>query len=212
LNDVFLERPPSPFPLHHRRIIPAEGGTVSDPNENPADELLVQHCQEGDEAAWRLLYRRYHAPLLRAIARQLHMTADNDDLAEEIAARVWCALVVRGGLRLRLFDPGRGTLATYLAGLARQEIQEYYRSGPGRHLRREVPLDDARAADRAAAGPPGPLLDGFAATLTPQEVRYFHEGLLGHPPDPDARPLSPANRRKLKERVLRKLHAFLQAG
>ena len=182
---------------------------MSEPHPPVPDEQLVQLCQEGDQAAWRLLYQRQHAKLLRSIARILDLAPADDDLAEEIAARVWCSLVVRDGWRLRAFDPRRGSLAVYLAALARQEIQAFYRAQAARP-RLDLPLRDGQAVDRAAPWLLGPLLEGFVARLSPQERRFFHETLLGNAPDPPAKPLSPANSRKLKERVLHKLHAFLQ--
>jgi DNA-directed RNA polymerase specialized sigma24 family protein len=173
-----------------------------------AEQLLIDQCLASDEAAWQILYRQQQPLILAKVARLLGRRARSEDLVEEIAALVWCSLLVKDGGRLRRFDPERGGLASYLAALARQQVQLYFRPRV-RRRRREVPFPKNGLPARSAPTWSSGMLQAFEATLSPQEKRFFEQVLLGIPGDPPLPPLSPANFRKLKQRVLDKLHAFL---
>jgi DNA-directed RNA polymerase specialized sigma24 family protein len=175
----------------------------------PSDEILVRQCLAGNPAAWNFLYRHYHDQLVRAGARLLGARSRDTELADEIAARVWCSLVFQNSHRLRAFDPARGRLSAYLAALVRQEVQHYYR--PRRPGARQLPLVEGQAVQPPPDVPESGQRDEFLATLTGQEQRFFLEHLMARGEDaPPPRPLSPANYRKLKQRVLYKLHQFLR--
>lgn len=176
-------------------------------NDRVAEFALIQQCLSGDQSAWHQLYRQTNEPLLHLIAEKLGHRA-NEELAEEIAARVWASLIFQDGKRLRAFDPQRGRLLTFLAALARQQIQRLRRprSRKGRH---EVPLLDDQAVPCSDDVLQATIRDGFLATLTRQELKFWHEHLMPTPGAPAPPPLSPANYRKLKQRVFKKLHNFL---
>jgi hypothetical protein len=53
------------------------------------------------------------------------------------------------------------------------------------------------------------VLEEFQTWLTPREQWFFHEYLVQLPQDDAGPSLSPSSRRKLKQRVLRKLRRFL---
>jgi hypothetical protein len=73
-----------------------------------------------------------------------------------------------------------------------------------------VPLTEGQAVQQAADVPEASQREEFLATLTPQEKRFFHDHLLAPATAVPPEPLSPANFRKLKQRVLAKLHRFLR--
>jgi RNA polymerase sigma-70 factor, ECF subfamily len=83
-----------------------------------ADEVLMQHFQRGDEAAFRQLYDRYRAPLFRFVQR---MSPDHAE-TEEIAQETWMA-IIRG--RERYLPKARFT--TYLFSIARRRTMDHWR-------------------------------------------------------------------------------------
>lgn len=173
------------------------------------ETLVIQKCLTGDDAAWQELYSRYRPSLLDSIRSQLAGKADNADLVEEIAARVWYSLVWRDYQRLRAYEKGRAGFKTYLAALARQQIQLYYRERQ-RQSRREVPLANSdHNCGGCADWPSTATQEEFIATLSPREKQYFEQHLLGNIGAAEFTFLSSANRWKLRQRVFDKLKAFL---
>jgi RNA polymerase sigma-70 factor (ECF subfamily) len=85
---------------------------------NDADELLMLGFQRGDEAAFRKLYDRYRAPLLRFVQR---LTPDAA-ATEEIAQETWMA-VIRG----REHYVPKARFATYLFAIARRRTMDLWR-------------------------------------------------------------------------------------
>jgi RNA polymerase sigma factor (sigma-70 family) len=176
-----------------------------------ADQRLVDECLAGDEAAWERVYGQCHPALLVSIKALLGSQAANDDLVQEIAARVWYSLLDGDGRRLQRYDADRRCrLRTFLAALARREIQQYRRSEQRRQSREAVvakpPLAD-----------PGPTiwelnasLREFLATLTPRESEFYEAYLLSFPAGTSLRELSPANLWQLRHRVRQKLRRFLE--
>lgn len=88
------------------------------PETDVADEVLMLDFQRGDEAAFRQLYDRYRAPLLRFVQR---LTPDMA-ATEEIAQETWMA-VIRG--RERYVKKAR--FATYLFSIARRRTMDRWR-------------------------------------------------------------------------------------
>jgi RNA polymerase sigma-70 factor (ECF subfamily) len=81
------------------------------------DELLFERLAAGDEEAFRALYRRHHGPLYRFA---LHMTG-RAEAAEEVVQETFMVLIRGGGK----FDPGRGELAGFLFGIARNHVHRF---------------------------------------------------------------------------------------
>lgn len=81
------------------------------------DELLLERLAAGDEEAFRALYRRHHGPLYRFA---LHMTGRNE-AAEEVVQETFMVLIRGSGK----FDPGRGELAGFLFGIARNHVRRF---------------------------------------------------------------------------------------
>jgi RNA polymerase sigma-70 factor, ECF subfamily len=86
--------------------------------EPASDEVLMLNFQRGNEAAFRQLYDRYRAPLLRFVQR---LTPDAA-ATEEIAQETWMA-VIRG--RERYLPKAR--FATYLFSIARRRTMDQWR-------------------------------------------------------------------------------------
>src|SRR2546430_10034928 len=92
-----------------------------------SDEQLVARILKGDEEAFAALYRRHQRPIYRFA---LHMTRDQT-IAEDVTQEVFLALLENG----RSFDPTRGSLLSFLYGIARnrvlQRIQKQWREATG---------------------------------------------------------------------------------
>src|SRR3984885_69554 len=89
--------------------------------------LLLRRMVAGDEAAFTLLYRRKHPAIYRFA---LHMSG-NTSIAEDVTQEVFMTLI-RDAKR---FDPARGTLSSYLFGVARNQVLKRWEQS-----RRLVPL------------------------------------------------------------------------
>ncbi len=78
------------------------------------DQELLKRVCDGDEAAFTALYRRRQGAVYRFA---LQMTG-SAGIAEDVTQEVFIALLQHG----RRFDPGRGTLASFLYGIARNKV------------------------------------------------------------------------------------------
>jgi RNA polymerase sigma-70 factor, ECF subfamily len=79
-----------------------------------SDPELVGRMLDGDEEAFTAIYRRRHPPVFRFA---LQMTGDAS-FAEDVTQEVFMALMKHGAR----FDPARGTLASFLFGIARNLV------------------------------------------------------------------------------------------
>src|SRR6202162_4205946 len=88
---------------------------------NTASELtidvgLLRRIVAGDEAAFTILYRRKHPGIYRFA---LHMSG-NAAIAEDVTQEVFMTLIRYG----KRFDPARGTVASFLFGIARNQVRK----------------------------------------------------------------------------------------
>lgn len=175
-----------------------------------AEHRLVDECLAGDPAAWESLFQQCH-PALLTLTRLLLGTASTDgNLAEEIASRVWYALITEPQRRLAPYDPRRGcSLTTFLAGLARNEIRQYRRGERRRKAREAIASLRQEQHARQDARQIGFLMDEFVDLLTPRE-KQFLQGYLLSVPDARAPRFSEANIWQLRHRIQRKLRGFLR--
>src|SRR5271166_3327028 len=93
------------------------------------DDALLKRSAKGDERAFTELYRRHQAPLFRFAVRMTGSTW----AAEEIVQDVFMLLVREP----RKYDAGRGTLAAFLYGVARNRIMKHLERTP-----RDLSLDE----------------------------------------------------------------------
>ena len=96
-------------------------------SELTIDEGLLRRIVAGDETAFTILYRRKHPAIYRFA---LHMSG-NAAIAEDVTQEVFMTLI-RDAKR---FDPARGTLSSYLFGVARNQVLKRWEQN-----RRLVPL------------------------------------------------------------------------
>ena len=142
--------------------------------DSPDDFELLRRMRDGDEGAFVALYRRRQGGVYR-FALQMCGSAS---VAEDVTQEVFAVLVQDGGAN---YDPARGTLASYLYGVARNQVL--------RALRRERAYvqvegdgedDDGQDSfgDKLAA-PGGDLLGDLTRRETIEQVR---QAVLALPP------------------------------
>jgi RNA polymerase sigma-70 factor, ECF subfamily len=102
-----------------------------------ADGALVGRAIAGDRDAFQSIYQQHHQGIFRFARAMTGSTASAEDVAQEVFL-----LFLR---ELQRFDPARGSLATYLFGIARNVSRHRLRKE-----RRFVSLD--RPEDRATSG------------------------------------------------------------
>lgn len=100
-------------------------------DDSPDNELL-QLIKAGDEDAFVTLYRRRHAGIYRFAVQM----SGSQSLAEDVTQEVFLALI--GGSET--FDPARGSLNSFLYGVARNQTLRRLRRDRG-----HVPLESTNA-------------------------------------------------------------------
>lgn len=144
-----------------------------------ADYQLAQRCVLGEVAAWEQLHKQCNGNLLRIVGLISRMAGGDADLAEEITARVWYALVAGDGERLSRYDPARGArLITYLRAIALDEVRRHFRSERRRRNRefefsRQRPQHYSTESDQVDV-----TLNEFLETLSSSEREFCREYLL----------------------------------
>ncbi len=96
---------------------------VMNGRDNSPDNELLQLIQAGDEDAFVTLYRRRHAGIYRFAVQM----SGSQSLAEDVTQEVFLALI--GGSET--FDPARGTLNSFLYGIARNQTLRRLRRDRG---------------------------------------------------------------------------------
>lgn len=85
-----------------------------------ADRQLVDRCLAGEVAAWEEFYAQCHDPLCTAIRIMLGRPHGDPNLVDEIASRVWYALVANDGKLLGRYSPDLHAQADHVhAGLGK---------------------------------------------------------------------------------------------
>src|SRR5262245_37060395 len=134
---------------------------------------LIDRCLAGDPSAWSGLYDHCHDGIVRSIRVFLGQGAKDASLVDEIAARVWYALVRNDFERLSRFDSNRGCrLITFLAALARAETRLLLRSERRRKNRERKASRPETSASKSSVSLDTPLQQEFLSTLTPAERTF----------------------------------------
>ena len=91
---------------------------------DPTDAALVEQMARGDREAFAALFRRHHATVFR-FSRQM---LGSKEAAEDVTQEVFIALAQTAGR----YDASRGSLSTYLYGIARNIVCQRHRRNRSR--------------------------------------------------------------------------------
>jgi hypothetical protein len=203
---------PGEFAPGNVKIAPVNGRLRRSGAED--DQALIGRCLTGEVSAWDELYSRAHPALSISICVLLGGGPSDPNLVDEIASRVWFAMIENDGRLLARFDSARGCrLITFLRTVARTEVSRHYRRERRRLRRERIALNGKAAHQPAVDGQlPGLVdVDGFLSTLTAREKRFWDDHLAESPSEVavvDHTPLS-VNARQLRHRIRDKLLKFL---
>lgn len=176
-----------------------------------ADRALIEACLSGQPAAWTRLYDCFHEPLLAAIRGFLRDAATDLSLIDEIAARVWYALVRNDAELLSRFDVNRGCrLITFLSVLAKSEARQYFRSERRRRTREEKVSRPEMEPEQIDLSASTVTHEEFLASLSPTERTYFTTVLTAAEGEDAGDEYSVGNTWQLRHRVRKKLNEYLQ--
>lgn len=106
--------------------------TVTRVNNEPDDADLVQRMAAGDRDAFATVFRRHQATVFR-FSRQM---LGSKEAAEDVTQDVFIALAQHAAR----YDGSRGSLSTYLYGIARHLVLQRHRRS---HSRVEIDVDGA---------------------------------------------------------------------
>jgi len=177
-----------------------------------ADRTLIDRCLAGDVAAWSLLYRQTHDSLLATIRNFLGRAGQDRNLVEEIAARVWYALVKNDFELLAKFDVRRGCrLSTFLSVLAKSETRMLFRSERRRRSREQL-VSRPELDSELSIAPNGLVSDeDFLGTLSPAEKTFYLDVLVAPSKERQSaqQAYSSENVWQLNYRVRKKLERFI---
>jgi DNA-directed RNA polymerase specialized sigma24 family protein len=197
-----------------RSSVPGREGTMRSSQKVVADRDLRQRCLGNDPAAWQELFRRQQTRLGGIIARLLQGRVVDENVVDEIRAKVWHALIEHEYGQLRVYEPDRASLDTYFGLLAYRQVVLWVRSNRCRHaheatLPPEEPVDP-RAVDGLTEAYLRECLEILGPDLlSPKERKVFDEFLMRVPDGRTRCTLSDANVWKLTQRVRAKLLALL---
>ena len=215
-SDIALETPSciaESAPAANLGPIRCDGGDSVKDHVN-RDGQMVDRCLAGDERAWERLYGECHPRLRKAIGLLLRADAGGVHTVEEIAARVWYALLRDDFRLLKAYDADRdSTLYSFLMGLARIEILRYTRSERRRRSYEMLGGRTRLEEQRVSEGQVASLIDEFASTLTPGQREFmdlFVTGRAENKPDSGLMGLSETSIRARRHRIRRKLNNFLE--
>jgi RNA polymerase sigma-70 factor (ECF subfamily) len=109
------------------------------------DEDLMRLTRAGDEHAFTMLYRRHQGPVYR-FALQV---SGSESVADDVTQEVFLALM----REFTRFDSSRGSLASYLYGVARNQVRRHLERGKF-HVPLDEDSDEASFEPATAAGDP----------------------------------------------------------
>jgi RNA polymerase sigma factor (sigma-70 family) len=103
------------------------------------DQELAEHFRDGDEHALRIAYDRFGGAVLHLAQRVLGNRSDAEDVTQATFVAAWQGR--------ETFDPDRGSLLSWLLGIARRKAVDRIRSA----VRDERITDTIRALPEPAA-------------------------------------------------------------
>ena len=138
--------------------------------QNLSDAELMQLARNGDEEAFVAIYRK-NSPGLYRFA--LHMSGSRS-VAEDVAQEVFLTLLRKSSD----YDAARGTLASYLFGIARKHLLKHYD-----RVKLQVSADSG--AHENAGATPEPLIertDPLSRLSTAEADEAVRHAILSLPP------------------------------
>jgi RNA polymerase sigma factor (sigma-70 family) len=184
------------------------------PRNHEADRLLVERCLAGQAAAREQLVKQHQDRLRRSIRAGLGPDeAAKHDVVEDLAQKVWLSLFEKDGQRLGAYDPLQGSLDTYLASVARQQIAKYwrYRHHHPWHDAPQTPTSAPELTDgRVPEARTLEALEELCRHLTATEEEYCRTRLFALPDAAQPSPYSDAYQRKLNQRIRDKRNHYLR--
>jgi DNA-directed RNA polymerase specialized sigma24 family protein len=175
------------------------------------DRELIDQCIAGEPSAWSRMYHRFHDKLLASIRAFLGRAGGDMHLIDEIAARVWYAVIRNNFEVLSRFDTRRGCrLSTFLSVVAKTEARLLLRSERRRKLREQV-ASKPEVAPAKGDHLPQLLDDGeFVRTLSPAERVFYLDVLMASSEEAPEAAYSQQNLWQLRHRIRKKLERFLE--
>jgi DNA-directed RNA polymerase specialized sigma24 family protein len=173
---------------------------------------LLNQCLAGESPAWEEFTGWVRQTLTHQVARRLGRLPDDPDVQDAVQ-EVFLLLLKEDRRLLRSFDPHRGRLGPYLGQRARDQAGKWKRRR-GQFLTAGLLLGKNELVDPR----PDPtwakewvedLVKHVIPQLPPRERQFVQSKLPDQFPDVAAPPLSPANRRKVKERAQRAMRELL---
>jgi DNA-directed RNA polymerase specialized sigma24 family protein len=167
---------------------------------------LVQRALTGDEYAWYLLFHDQQPRLIAKVRQLLGPRHRHDDLAEEVAARVWSAVLADDFRLLRAYDPQRGRLGTFLGRRVSLEMLVVLRARAIR-FRHESRYRSCHTEEVTLPPLPEELVwQEILMQLTERERSYLQRHLLHN----STAPLPPIPVDYLRKRVRLKILTYLE--
>jgi RNA polymerase sigma factor (sigma-70 family) len=135
------------------------------------DVHLLLRIAAGDEAALMEFHRQYVNLVFSMALHVLREHSAAEEVSQDVFMTIW--------RRSALFDPGRGSVASWLLTITRRRAIDYYR----RHRRAQADSEESLAnLAQPAAGPDLDLQNALAALPTEQRhcVQLVYFGGLTH--------------------------------
>lgn len=128
------------------------------------DQHLLREMRRGNEEAFRWIYERHQGALFRFV---LHMTG-SPATAEEVTQEVFMQFIRKP----RSYDPGKGPLAAYLFGIARNLGRRAFQNSAS-----DVHIDDAEELDATPAAEE----DLIEKLSNSEALEFLRKAVLGLP-------------------------------
>jgi RNA polymerase sigma-70 factor (ECF subfamily) len=138
---------------------------MTEREQDAPDEQLLRASAAGDERAFQELYRRHHRPIYSFALHATGRTA----VAEDVTQEVFLSLLTAGSG----YDPLRGSLRTYLYGIARHRLARQRSQDRG-----VAPLDDEDELPLAAVSVDGTQ---YEAAAQADRLRHLHRAIRSLP-------------------------------
>jgi DNA-directed RNA polymerase specialized sigma24 family protein len=196
-----------------RAIVSEELSAIHTDSKVVEDRRLVDRCVAGETTAWSSLYGYSHDSLLAGIRAFLGTGGHDANLVDEIAARVWYALVKDDFELLNRFDIRHGCrLSTFLSIVAKNEARLLLRSEKRRKVR-ELAASKHETESSPTTDVAISLSDEeFVLTLSPAERIFYFEVLIDRRGTGSSAKYSEQYRWQLRHRIRKKLERFISSS